>query len=94
MPLVWQYTNANSVVVNSAAANPQVQVSSCGSIAADTTQDITVDSAGNSGYQYNSTTNTWQFKDSNLQPGCYNIYIVSGQTGQTNGPYAIEATSQ
>jgi hypothetical protein len=54
-----------------------------------------VNDAGNSGYQYNSTTNTWQFNwqvKGNL-PGCYNIYIVNGQTGQISGPYAIDVIS-
>ncbi|HEV2277765.1 MAG TPA: hypothetical protein VGS02_06305, partial [Acidobacteriaceae bacterium] len=97
MPIVWQYTNANGAVVNSAAANPQVQIFSCGTIPDNSTQDITVDSAGNSGYQYNSTTNTWQFnwqvKASNLQAGCYDIYIVSGQTGQMSRGFPINITS-
>jgi hypothetical protein len=96
MPLVWQYTNASGAVVNSAGANPVVQISgpyTCGQ--SDTGNDITVSSAGASGYQYNSTSNTWQFnwQVKGNAPGCYNIYIVSGQTGQTTGPFPIQVVS-
>jgi sugar lactone lactonase YvrE len=96
MPLAWQYTNASGVIVNSAAANPQVVISgpyTCGQ--ADTANDITVNSAGASGYQYSSTTNTWQFnwQIKGNAPGCYNIYIVSGETGQQAGPFPISVVS-
>ncbi|HKO10837.1 MAG TPA: MBG domain-containing protein [Acidobacteriaceae bacterium] len=96
MPIVWQYTNANGAVVNSAASNPLIQISgpyTCGQ--SDTMGDITVNSAGSSGYQYNTTTNTWQFnwQVKGNAPGCYNIYIVNGQTGQTSGPFPIAVTS-
>jgi hypothetical protein len=96
MPLVWQYTNASGAVVNSAGANPGVQISgpyTCGQ--SDTATDITVSSAGASGYQYNGTSNTWQFnwQVKGNAPGCYNIYIVSGQTGQKTGPFPIQVTS-
>ena len=96
MPLVWQYTDVHGTVVNSANANPQVQISGpfvCGGT--DSATDITVSSSGSSGYQYDSTTNTWQFnwQVKGNAPGCYNIYIVSGQTSQTNGSYPIEVTS-
>lgn len=99
MPLAWQYTNANGVVVNSAGVTPQVQISGpygCGTT--DNAGDITVTSAGNSGYQYDSTTNTWQFnwQVKGNQPGCYNIYIVTivnGQTLQTSMAFPISVTS-
>ena len=96
MPLVWQYTSASGAAVNSAGANPQVQISgpyTCGGV--DNANDITVNSAGASGYQYNSTTSTWQFnwQVKGNAPGCYNIYIVSGQTGQMSGPYPIQVVS-
>jgi hypothetical protein len=96
MPLAWQYTNANGAVVNSAAANSQVQIYgpyNCSQL--DTAGDITVNSAGASGYQYNTTTNTWQFnwQVKGNAPGCYGIYIVSGQTGQKSGPFPIQVIS-
>jgi sugar lactone lactonase YvrE len=96
MPLAWQYTNAGGTVVNSAAANPQVVISgpyACGQAAA--ASDITVNSAGASGYQYSTTTNTWQFnwQIKGNAPGCYNIYIVSGETGQKAGPFPISVVS-
>ncbi|MDE3199628.1 MAG: hypothetical protein KGN79_01810 [Acidobacteriota bacterium] len=96
MPLTWQYTGANGSAVNSAGANPQIQISgpyACGGT--DTAADITVSSAGASGYQYGGTTNTWQFnwQVKGNTPGCYNIYVVNGQTGQINGPFPINVTS-
>lgn len=96
MPIVWQYTDVKGVVVNSAAANPQIQISgpyACGTT--DTAADINVTSAGASGYQYSSTTNTWQFNwqiKGNV-PGCYNISIINGQTGQVSGTYPISVVS-
>ena len=76
MPLVWQYTSASGAPVNSSAANPQVQISGpyvCGGV--DNANDITVNSAGASGYQYSSSTSTWQFnwQVKGNAPGCYNI---------------------
>jgi len=53
---------------------------------------ITVSTAGNSGYQYDSTTNSWQFnwKTTGLKQGCYDIYIQIGQTGQNTGGFPIQ----
>ena len=98
MPLKWQYTDPTSgAVVNSAATNPQVQISgpyACGTT--DTAGDITVDSPGNSGYQYDSTTNTWQlnWQVKGSPAGCYDIYVVNGQTSQVNGPFPISVVSK
>jgi hypothetical protein len=51
-----------------------------------------LDDAGNSGYQYDSTTNTWQFnwKTTGLTPGTYNIYIINGASGQRDGSFPIQ----
>jgi hypothetical protein len=98
IPLKWQYRNNAGSVINSSAAGPVVGIAgpyTCGgddSLAA----VITVNDAGNSGYQYDSTTNTWQFnwKTTGLTAGCYTIKIHSGQSGQENGPFPIRAKSK
>ena len=90
-------TDGCGVVVNSSAANPVVMIQGpyvCGTT--DGAQDITfVNDAGNSGYQYDPTTNTWQFnwQIKGSPAGCYDIYIKSQQSGQTNGPYPISVVS-
>jgi hypothetical protein len=97
MPLKWQYTNSSGNVVNSASANPAVIINgpyTCGG--ADGASTIAVNDAGSSGYQYDSTTNTWQFNwqiKGNLA-GCYDIYIKSQQSGQTNGAFPISVVNQ
>jgi hypothetical protein len=97
MPLKWQYTNSGGAVVNSTAANPVVMIQgpySCGGT--DSAGDITVNDAGASGYQYDTTTNTWQFnwQIKGNAPGCYDIYIKSQQSGQTNGAFPISVVNQ
>jgi hypothetical protein len=97
MPLKWQYTDVNGTVVNSSAANPQVIIYgpyTCGQ--QNTAGTITVNDAGSSGYQYDPTTNTWQFnwQVKGSAPGCYDIYIKSQQSGQTNGPFPISVGNQ
>ncbi len=97
MPLKWQYTDNNGNVVNSSTANPQVIIYgpyTCGQ--PDTAGTITVNDAGSSGYQYDPTTNTWQFNwqvKGNLT-GCYDIYIKSQQSGQQNGPFPISVVNK
>jgi hypothetical protein len=97
MPLKWQYTNSGGAVVNSASANPVVMIQgpyACGT--ANSAGDITVSDAGASGYQYDSTTNTWQFnwQVKGNAPGCYDIFIKSQQSGQTNGAFPINVVNQ
>jgi len=51
-----------------------------------------LDDAGNSGYQYDTLSNTWQFnwKTTKLTGGCYSIYIGNGQTNLAyNNEYPI-----
>jgi hypothetical protein len=94
IPLVWQYTNSGGTLANSANANPQVSIiqAVCGGQTGGT--EVIVSSSGNSGYQYNSTTSTWQFNwktSSSADPaGCYSITIRSSQTNQANGPFLIQ----
>jgi hypothetical protein len=53
---------------------------------------IDLEDAGNSGYQYDSLTNTWQFnwKTKGLTAGIYTICIKCGSTGQIDGPFPIQ----
>ncbi|HEY3400450.1 MAG TPA: S8 family serine peptidase [Geothrix sp.] len=90
IPLKWQYTNASGVPVPSGSASPVisiVMVSTGGTGSA----DIALEDAGSSGYQYDSTTATWQFnwKTTGLTPGTYLVSIRSGATGQVNGTFAV-----
>ena len=97
MPLKWQYTNSGGAVVNSASANPVVMIQgpyACGGT--DSSGDIIVNDAGASGYQYDPTTNTWQFnwQIKGNMPGCYDIFIKSQQSGQTNGAFPISVVNK
>jgi hypothetical protein len=91
IPLKWQYTNAAGVVVDSATANPTIVINGpylCGG--ADTTDVIQVTASGNSGYQYDATTKTWQlnWKTTGLLGNkCYNIYISLGVAGRTTSAF-------
>jgi hypothetical protein len=93
IPLKWQYTDSAGNVVNSPTANPQVYIAGpypCGGTG--TVAEVLALSSGQSGYQYDPTTNTWQFnwKTTGLISGCYNINIKSVLTGQTTGPFPIQ----
>jgi subtilisin family serine protease len=92
IPLKWQYTNVNGVVVPSPNAAPTVDILTASCSGLDGTQDVVAEDAGASGYQYDATTNTWQFnwKTTGLAAGCYNIRVNSGLTSQTTGPFLIQ----
>jgi hypothetical protein len=92
IPLKWQYTNSSGTVVNSWNANSVVQIYAAGSCGGGDLDVITVNDAGASGYQYDPTTNTWQFncKTTGLGKGCYNIYIHSKLTNQTTTAFPIQ----
>ncbi len=90
VPLKWQYTDYNGNVVNSANANPTVfDAGSCGPGASG---DAALDYAGNSGYQYDPISNTWQFnwKTTGSSPGCHAIEVTSGLTKQTDGYFPTD----
>ncbi len=96
MPLKWQYTNSSGAVVNSSAANPMIIINgpyACGS--SDIAGTITVNDAGASGYQYDPGSNSWQFnwQIKGNAAGCYDIYVKSQQSGQTNGPFPISTVN-
>lgn len=78
IPIVWQYTGSNGQVTDSAGANPTVNIYgpvNCGST---TSAPITVDSVGQTGYRYDPTTQTWQFRwQASVEPACYTIQVTS-----------------
>jgi thrombospondin type 3 repeat protein len=83
IPLKWQYTDVTGELVNSSGANPTVSVHGpvkCGDETGGTLLDI--DTAGNSGYQYDAATNTWQFtwNTTGIPAGCYFIEVTSPHT--------------
>jgi hypothetical protein len=82
IPLRWRYTAEDGTVTDSAGADPTVSVYgpvACG----DTTggEVLEVSAAGESGYQYDAATTTWQFnwKTSRVPAGCYYIQVTSPQ---------------
>jgi hypothetical protein len=92
IPLKWQYTDSAGNVVDSAAANPQVQIKLTGAGGGETDGLIELNDPGSSGLRYDSLTMTWQYnwQTKGLSTGLYNIYIKSKQTGQVNGPFTIQ----
>lgn len=95
IPLKWQYVSNAGNVLPSPSAEPAIVITRDG---ADLTggNAIVPEDAGNSGYQYDSTTNTWQYnwQTSVLQAGVYSLYIKSALTGQVDGPFRIELTKK
>jgi streptogramin lyase len=91
VPLKWQYTDANGEVVDSSTFAPILQIYATGACGGSETAAIAVNDAGKSGYRYHSATKTWQYnwKTSGLSPGCYNIYVETGVTGQSNGGFPV-----
>ncbi len=93
IPLVWQYTNAVGLVVNSQGALPEMRIKGpfpCQTGETAATVEV-VAYPGNSGFQYFTNTNTWQFnwQTTGLAIGCYNVRVFSQQTRQINGPFLI-----
>ena len=91
IPLKWQYADKSGNLVNtSAPPNPSPFLTiqgpyPCGE--ADTSKEISLADAGNSGYQYDGTTKTWQYnwKTTGSPAGCYDILVHNVQTGQVDG---------
>jgi hypothetical protein len=92
IPLQWQYRNAQGAVVDSAAANPTVNVYgpvSCGVTTGGTTIDVSA--PGASGYRYDAGTKTWAFnwQTRGLAPGCYYLNVASS-IAQPSGWLSIQ----
>ncbi len=82
IPLKWQYTGADGSVVGSPGADPTVTVQGpvpCGQTTNGEVLDVSA--AGDSGYQYDGDTATWQFnwKTQGVPSGCYYIQVTSAQ---------------
>ena len=94
IPLKWQYTDLFGNVVESFVADPSVKIEFVNANGNGDYDLIDVDCPGNSGYQYDWETNTWQFnwqtKELPNGTGDYQIWITSAQTGQVNGPFPIQ----
>jgi len=94
IPLKWQYTDLFGNVVESFVADPSVKIEFVNGNGNGDYDLIDVDYPGNSGYQYDWETNTWQFnwqtKELPNGTGDYQIWITSAQTGQVNGPFPIQ----
>ena len=90
IPLKWQFTD---LLGDSSAANPSVEIKPVvsNSITPVEGTPIVVDDPGNSGYQYDWETDTWQFnwQTKYLAAGLYHIWIINDWTGQTFGPFPI-----
>lgn len=94
IPIKWQYTNSAGVPMPSSAAKPVVLIYYVNANDTIATDALLLDDSGNSGYQYDSTTNTWQFnwKTTGLGFGTYHVYVQSTQTGQKDCPYPVQLT--
>ncbi|MBI5676375.1 MAG: PxKF domain-containing protein [Nitrospirae bacterium] len=92
IPIKWQYADSSGNVINSSAMNPMISIAPSPCSGGDDGAAIMLDDAGQSGYQYDSITNTWQFnwKTTDMQSGCYNIRVTNSQTSQINGPFPIK----
>lgn len=92
IPIKWQYADASGNVINSSAMNPMISIAPSPCSGGDEGAAIMLDDAGQSGYQYDSITDIWQFnwKTTDIQSGCYNIRVTNSQTSQINGPFPIK----
>jgi len=91
IPLKWQYTDYSGTAIDSPAANPSVVIKLVVPGDTLTEKPMELNDPGSSGLRYDALTMTWQFnwQTKGLTAGGYNIYIISGQTGQINGPFPI-----
>jgi hypothetical protein len=104
VPLGWQYT-LGGAVVDTSAEDPKVTFTklnatnnNCNSPAGEQTPVLNstyfenTDFPGNSSFQYDIKTNTWQFNWQTGPPvtaGCWNVRIILERTGQVNGPFPL-----
>lgn len=81
VPLKFNWTNGEGLVIDSATASPSVTIYPGTCSAEPTTTPIAADDAGQSdGFRYDAATNTWVFSWNTkpLAEGCYWIQINSG----------------
>jgi len=93
VPLAWQW-NVGGVVVDTpdADSKPSIEIVKPGG----GTLTFTPEFAGSSSFQYFTTTKTHQFNWQTKTPtgvalpsGPYTVYVKSGKTGQTFGPFPV-----
>ena len=91
IPLKWQYTDFDGLLVDSLEADPRVRIVLDGVLPPMTDDPIDVGDPGNSGLRYDALAMTWQFnwQTKGFAAGAYDIWITSVQTGQINGPFPI-----
>jgi hypothetical protein len=103
-PMAWQYT-LGGAVVNTSTEMPKVTFTkmnatntNCTTPAGEQTPVLNStyfensDFPGNSSFQYNTTTNTWQFNWQTGPPvtaGCWSVRVILERTGQVNGPFPL-----
>ena len=94
IPLKWDYTDIIGNVVPSSNASPIVKIYAAVGCGDTSTGDVlSIVAPGNSGYQYDPGSNSWQFNwktGGNIGAGCYVIYIYSNLTGQTSQGFPIQ----
>lgn len=91
IPLKWQFANCAGNVIASPDANPSVQIVFVDSITPATI--LTSENAsGASGYQYDSTTDTWQYnwQTKGMASGTYDIVVSSDVLGITSQKFPIQ----
>lgn len=88
IPLKWQYTDFAGNVIESLKASPSIKIKFLGN----SPYFITVNDAGNSGLRYDKDSKMWIFnwQTKGLSPGLYEIQIICGESGQTDGSFQIQ----
>jgi len=79
--------------MDSANATPTVTLEYSSSCTENSYDVVSVEAAGNSGYQYDSVLKMWQFnwKTTANSAGCYNIYISQGNLeGRKTVPFPLK----
>ena len=94
IPLKWQYTNLDGNVVDSFDAYPVVEFQFAGTENGGGDLELTEYPGLSGGLHYDNTPGIWQWQfnwqTKEVDPGKYNVWITSEQTGQVNGPFLIE----
>jgi hypothetical protein len=96
VPLAWQWTlNGALIDTPDADSKPSIKIYRPTGALLNAFADAPGD-PGASFFQYNALTKThqfnWQTKEANgtaLVAGTYQVYVLSGKTGQTFGPFPV-----
>ena len=88
-PLKWQLTKASGAFVTSFSAVKSISFAavSCSTFAGNPANSMPADTTGNSGLQFDSSTNTYHYNwKTPSQAGCYDLFL-SFDTGQVFTAY-------